>query len=414
MSRDKNPMRSLLANGGTEFVDACLVSCGSRKQPFPAQAQDLYVSELFSREKAFAQTFSKSWYILSAKHGLVKNSQILEPYDVSLNSKSAQERQEWAHSVSNALAQNENKPRSVAILAGANYTDFLVPSLIEQGIKVWEPLKGLGIGKQLQWLDDATRAPARLRETHLLHLVLEYLSSDPRQGLTLGEMTSQGLPPRGVYFFVDESEKSRIGKLGRIVRVGTHAVSSGSKSTLWQRLRTHRGHDDLSGSHRSSIFRLHVGAAYLNANNLVCSTWGIGDNASSEVRASERTIEEWVSSYIRKLRVFWLNIPDNPHAYSDRSYIERGIIGMLSHRRPLDMPGPSWLGSHSPKESIQVSGLWNLNYVGDQYPPETFEILHEYSRLTLEGMPEGYLSRAPQDWHLANRRDKNGRQGELL
>lgn len=49
----------------------------------------------------------------------------------------------------------------------------------------------------------------------------------------------------------------------RIVRVGTHAVSTGSKATLWHRLRAHRGSKDGRGNHRASIFRRHAGAAMI-------------------------------------------------------------------------------------------------------------------------------------------------------
>ena len=48
-------------------------------------------------------------------------------------------------------------------------------------------------------------------------------------------------PRRGVYFFFEPGEnRSDSGSGLRIVRVGTHGVSSGSKSTLWQRLSQHR------------------------------------------------------------------------------------------------------------------------------------------------------------------------------
>src|SRR5262249_14219860 len=69
-------------------------------------------------------------------------------------------------------------------------------------------------------------------------------------------------PARGVYFFAEPGELRRsASEVPRIVRIGTHAVSAGSKATLWGRLRTHRGGLSGSGNHRGSIFRQHVGAA---------------------------------------------------------------------------------------------------------------------------------------------------------
>jgi len=48
-------------------------------------------------------------------------------------------------------------------------------------------------------------------------------------------------PRRGVYFFFETGEKRSNGTRPRIVRVGTHALSSKSRTTLWQRLSQHRG-----------------------------------------------------------------------------------------------------------------------------------------------------------------------------
>jgi len=46
---------------------------------------------------------------------------------------------------------------------------------------------------------------------------------------------ADGWPERGVYFFFQEGEL-REGGPPRVVRVGTHAVSQGSRTSLWQRL----------------------------------------------------------------------------------------------------------------------------------------------------------------------------------
>lgn len=48
-------------------------------------------------------------------------------------------------------------------------------------------------------------------------------------------------PDRGVYFFFVPDEYRETGNQLRLTRVGTHAVSEGSGTTLWNRLRTHRG-----------------------------------------------------------------------------------------------------------------------------------------------------------------------------
>src|SRR5207249_4529063 len=83
-------------------------------------------------------------------------------------------------------------------------------------------------------------------------------------------------PNRGVYFFFEPGEHRAApnGEQLRIVRVGTHAVSAGSQTTLWTRLKQHRGtgmpgDPPGRGNHRGSIFRRHVGTALLGAGRHV-------------------------------------------------------------------------------------------------------------------------------------------------
>jgi len=111
-----------------------------------------------------------------------------------------------------------------------------------------------------------------------------------------------GWPRKGVYFFFESGELRENISDPRVVRVGTHAVSEGSKTTLWDRLRTHRGtvkgRSPGSGNHRGSIFRLHVGTAILNKKERwgEFPTWGRGTPAKPHVRASEYLIEKKVSA----------------------------------------------------------------------------------------------------------------------
>lgn len=80
-------------------------------------------------------------------------------------------------------------------------------------------------------------------ELERFYSILAMLESRPTQGRRLADYTGRSpWPPRGVYFFreADEQRTSR-SDVARVVRVGTHAVSANSKSTLWNRLRAHRG-----------------------------------------------------------------------------------------------------------------------------------------------------------------------------
>jgi hypothetical protein len=167
----------------------------------------------------------------------------------------------------------------------------------------------------------------------------------------LGECT--GARPwhtRGVYFFFDPEEPSEFApSIGRIVRVGTHGLNSGSSSTLWGRLRHHRGHSDGSGNHRGSVFRKHVGSALLARDGTKHATWGIRSSASREVRASETEIEKRVSEYLGRLLVTYVPVPDEPGPGSMRGYVEINSIGTLTvERNRWSRPTAGWLGHYSP------------------------------------------------------------------
>lgn len=182
---------------------------------------------------------------------------------------------------------------------------------------------------------------------------------------------------RGVYFFFEQYQTRNSRDALRVVRVGTHAVSTGSKTTLWNRLYTHKGTRSGGGNHRGSIFRLHIGRALIERNG---STeflhWGHGSNAEKSIRESERPHEEHVSEYIGNMPFLCLGVDDKPGKNSDRAFIERNAITFLAGangQSPADSPTENWLGVHSPREKIRLSGLWNLNHVGTPDKPESYE-----------------------------------------
>ena len=218
---------------------------------------------------------------------------------------------------------------------------------------------------------------------HRLHAI-----GQPR---VLGMSTGQSSwPARGVYFFTEPGEfRSQPGNAHRIVRVGTHAVSANAKSKLWTRLRAHRGHSDGRGNHRGSIFRLHVGAALLRRDAAAIGkldSWGVGSSAAKDVRTLETDHEKRVSDFIGKMSVYWIDVGDEPGPTSMRAFIEQNSIALLSNRRqPIDPPSAGWLGQYSPREEIQRSGLWNLNYVDGQFDRRVFDELEKLVLLTIGG-----------------------------
>ena len=184
-------------------------------------------------------------------------------------------------------------------------------------------------------------------------------------------------PPRGVYFFFEVSEGRSTSDAGlRVVRVGTHALNAQSSTTLWGRVSRHRGVASTGGgNHRGSIFRLLVGEALLRRQGADCASWGnkqsLGAAAESAgttreaIRCQEAEVERRVSQFIGAMPFTWLRVDDPPGPESERGFIERSSIALLSNvgKEPIDSPSAEWLGRHSGREPVRASGLWNNNHV---------------------------------------------------
>ena len=97
----------------------------------------------------------------------------------------------------------------------------------------------------------------RLDDLVRLYALLDRLKQRVGGMRTLaGPGSTRELPLRGVYFFFEPLEFRRDTGLGpRVVRVGTHGLGAGSRSTLRQRVEQHRGRLSGGGNHRGSIFR---------------------------------------------------------------------------------------------------------------------------------------------------------------
>lgn len=54
-----------------------------------------------------------------------------------------------------------------------------------------------------------------------------------------------------------------------------------------------------------------------------------------------------------------------------RGKIERNTIALLSNQNKptLDAPSSNWLGHHSARGKVRLSGLWNNNHVDEDYDP---------------------------------------------
>jgi hypothetical protein len=126
-----------------------------------------------------------------------------------------------------------------------------------------------------------------------------------------------------------------------------------------------------------------VGEAMLRSGTYpegIAGTWGVGNNAPKDVRQTEFPLERDVSKFVGQMPFLWIEIPDAPSVDSDRAYLERNCIALLSNfgKHVIDAPSPNWLGLKSGERTIRESGLWNTNHVDGTYSDDFLDRLREY------------------------------------
>ncbi|AZH26714.1 hypothetical protein [Haloplanus aerogenes] len=198
-------------------------------------------------------------------------------------------------------------------------------------------------------------------------------------------------PDRGVYVFLEPGETRDATEQLRVTRVGTHAVSAGSSTSLWDRLKQHYGTGSGSsahphgGNHRGSVYRKRVGEAIIEKHALHDdypdwnARWSSIDRDRSTVRDEEYILERRVSAYLREQPFLWIALDDEPGPDSDRVYVERNAIALLSNvgTSTVDPRADGWLGRYSRSRAIRESGLWNVDHVDETYDPDFLDRLEQ-------------------------------------
>lgn len=119
-----------------------LVGCGAAKlsAPAPAKAKDLYCGSLFRTAKQCAERIGDSWFILSAKYGILSPNALITPYDYCLSQMNIEARLEWANKINDALIRIIPKDSCVIGLAAAYYLEHI---RLPHGLILRKPLNGL-------------------------------------------------------------------------------------------------------------------------------------------------------------------------------------------------------------------------------------------------------------------------------
>ena len=148
------PVESEIVYGTLPAPDLVLISCVSTKKEEPALAKDLYISDLFHKERAYAERSGVPWYILSGQHGLVHPEHRLAPYDCYLSKKPVAYRRAWGAQVVASIEEAEGplQGKIIEIHAAIPYIAAIKSGLQSRGAIVTEPWRGLkGSGEILHW-----------------------------------------------------------------------------------------------------------------------------------------------------------------------------------------------------------------------------------------------------------------------
>lgn len=146
-----------------------ILGCGAQKLDHAAPVAEIYTGSLFTASLKHARSWVKDEQIrvLSAKHGLLRLSDYIEPYNVCLDDLGERQRDQLGLTM--RAQEFDFDPRldetaRVVILAGADYAVLFRKWFPERaGFRgvIREPLRGLGIGKRIAWLNQNRRGKTR-------------------------------------------------------------------------------------------------------------------------------------------------------------------------------------------------------------------------------------------------------------
>ena len=127
-----------------------LIACVKTQLPFRAPANELFTSPLFRYSLRYAETLNPDHiFVLSARYGLLELDDVVDPYDVAMNQKTPEEREDWCNGVLEQLREKcDLKRDEFVILAGVNYRECLIDHMKYVEI----PMEGLNLGRQLYFM----------------------------------------------------------------------------------------------------------------------------------------------------------------------------------------------------------------------------------------------------------------------
>lgn len=142
-----------------------LIACCKEKLDHASPARELYCSPLFTLARGWMEHPGRcdEWAILSAKHGLVLPGDALEPYDLSLEALTEDERRAWAQRTRRQILERWGTGAIYLVVLGHLYHSAVwgLP-LVEDVIAHWTQMRrdrgmsgreaSVGIGVLMKYL----------------------------------------------------------------------------------------------------------------------------------------------------------------------------------------------------------------------------------------------------------------------
>ena len=126
-SRQTNlfPFFSFLSETPIDNRIAVITSCSKTKLDHKALASEIYQGDLFKKSKLIASKLNADFYIMSAKHGLIKGDKVIKPYDTFIRTREDIKR--LRTNLSSKLIEELIQYEKVIIIMGRKYREILHP-----------------------------------------------------------------------------------------------------------------------------------------------------------------------------------------------------------------------------------------------------------------------------------------------
>jgi len=128
-----------------------LISCVKKKKNKSSIAEEMYISDLFKKSLTYSKKMYDKTYILSAKYGLIELTDIIKPYELTLNNQPDIFIKKWSYDVLLKLILKCDINKDIFYFhCGKKYRKYLIRKIKNYKI----PLKRLRLGYQLKFYSE--------------------------------------------------------------------------------------------------------------------------------------------------------------------------------------------------------------------------------------------------------------------